>query len=80
MICAGRDPWLQKHVERMALHDSNGWGDPWSCVGLPQSRGMLEQWEERGWGSTLIEEKGREKRADVGWGICGGVTWMWAII
>jgi hypothetical protein len=26
------------------------------------------------WGSTVIEAKGREERADVGWGLCGGVT------
>jgi len=30
-----------------------------------------------GWESTLIEAK---KRADVGWGICGGVTGKWDII
>jgi hypothetical protein len=33
---------------------------------MPQHRGMLEQWG--GWRSTLIEAKGREERADVGWG------------
>jgi len=47
---------------------------------MPQHRGMLEQWGGRGWvdggvpRSTLIETKGREERADVGWEICGGVT------
>jgi hypothetical protein len=24
--------------------------------------------------STLIEAKGRQERADVGWGVCGAVT------
>jgi hypothetical protein len=33
-----------------------------------------------GLGSTLIEAKGREERADVGWGFCGGVTRKWDII
>jgi hypothetical protein len=28
------------------------------------------------WESTLIEAKGRTERADAGWGICGGVTWI----
>jgi hypothetical protein len=32
------------------------------------------------WGSTLIEAKGSEERADVGWGGCGEVTRKWNII
>lgn len=27
-----------------------------------------------GWGNILIEAKGRGERADVGWGVCGGVS------
>jgi len=27
------------------------------------------------WVSTFIEAKGREERAEVGWGCCGGVAW-----
>ena len=40
---------------------------------MPQCRGRLEWWGRSGWvgrwGSTLIETKGREERADVGGGV-----------
>ena len=39
----------------------------------------MEQERVGQWGSTLIEAKGREKRADVGWGVCGGVIGKWNI-
>jgi hypothetical protein len=38
-------------------------------------------WErECGLTSTLIEEKEREERADMGWEFCGGVIGKWNII
>jgi hypothetical protein len=33
-----------------------------------------------GWGSILIEAKGREEKEVLGWEACGGVTGKWAII
>ena len=56
------------------MPDNNGRGGPWSTEGLlPQCRGMLEQW---GWRVG----KGEGGRADVRWGVIGGVTWKWDII
>ena len=38
-------------------------------------------WERMGgWGNTLIEAKGWEERADVGWRACGRGTRKWDII
>jgi hypothetical protein len=42
---------------------------------MPQYRGCWRGGAgDGGWGTTLIEVKGREKKEVVGWGACGGVT------
>lgn len=63
----------------MALPENNESGGPWSCRGLmPQDSGMLEVWEQwcgRNWvGQYPHGGKGKGERADVGCGVCGGVT------
>jgi hypothetical protein len=40
----------------------------------------VEQERVGGWGSTVMEAKGRKEREFVGWGACGVVTWKWNII
>jgi hypothetical protein len=43
---------------------------------------MMEEGHMRmgGWGSTLIEAKGKVEKEAVGWGSCEGVTRKWDII
>jgi len=49
---------------------------------MPQSRKMLEWWGRRVWvggRAPSFRQRGRG-RADVGWGVGGGVTRKWDII
>ena len=49
---------------------------------MPQSRKMLEWWGRRVWvggRAPSYRQRGRG-RADVGWGVGGGVTRKWDII
>jgi hypothetical protein len=41
---------------------------------------VVEQERVGGWGNTLKEAKGREERAYMGLGACGGITRKWDII
>jgi hypothetical protein len=61
--------------QRIALSDINGRGYPWSCGGLvTRVRGCWSNGAEgvSWWRSTLIEEKRRPERADMGSGFSEG--------